>query len=209
MGEVVHPKPFPQCPAPAELCQQFPSAANGYSLNTVSLAAAMYAYWVPRLWKVSIGVTQTEPPGSQPVIYDFIFGSTAEKEEDLVCEPLWESKSGNQGWVQAEFSFFWNFINPAPLCGAIPSYRVYAGGSFSQNAEANDDIIEFGGSLSNEPTSEIGIAAGPYSFRYPFWQASAVPNSGPYYQTYTSFNIEAISYWSYGGTWDTETGMPL
>ena len=209
MGQVIHPKLFPQCPVFGSTCiNADPTGGNAYTINTMSLAAAMYAYWVPRRWKVSIDVTQTDPPGQEPVTYNFIFGSTAQREEDLVCEPTWELEN-DQGWEGCGFSLFWNFIDPAPLCGVIDGYRIYGGGFFSQNAEGNDDSIEFGGSLFNEPQREITIGAGPYSYSFPLWQASSGLDPGSLYQIYSNFNIEPISYWSYGGTWDMESGYPL
>lgn len=209
MGQVIHPKLFPQCPTGEAVYSD-----SSYSMIGLPIAGAVYSYWVPRIWKVSLDVTQTEPPGQPPVTWEFTFGSTAEREEDLVCEPTWESKNGDQGWENAGFSLFWNNINPAPLYGFIGdglNHRVVGGAGFTQNAEGNDDFIIMGDGTSGYPViQETSFNAGQYSYKFPLVIGSAQYPDDPalFYQTYSNFKVEVISYWSYGGTWNIETGLP-
>jgi len=208
MGQVIHPKLFPQCPTGLQVYSD-----SSYSTIGLPLAGAVYSYWVPRIWKVSLDVTQTEPPGQEPVTYVFTFGSTAQTEEDLVCEPGWESKSGDQDWDSAGFTLFWNNFVPAPLYGFFGSganHRVFGGAYFTQNAEGNDDIIILGAETEGYPViQQMSFTAGEYSYEFPLVLGSAQDPEGPFYQVYSNFQIEVISYWSYGGTWDTETGYRL
>lgn len=211
MPTVRHPRSFPFC-----LESTSPAPDISYSTNTVSLAGAMYAYWVPRIFKVSIDLSPIEnceigPPDT----YDFYFGSDAQNESDLVCTRSWQYLGG-PGWESAYFSLFYGPVTPN-IYGAISggdSYRVFGDGVFCRFCEGSGDGVSIGYTLgvSGLPTTgSVDVKAGPYSFTYPISIATDIPPFDPcfYYEKITSIRIEAISYWGYEGTYDTETGLPL
>lgn len=180
MGKVLHASKsgyFPFC------LPEFQDEVTQFT--TASVAVAMKSFWVLR----SFSVTGTyNGPSSSVLDFSIVLSNTASKEEEIVCNPMWEVSSSSSlvdivgSWYDGgQFYKYGNLI--------IPNYRISA--LYDQGQGSGFVIISQSSSGYTETFSFEGMT---------FYGESGGA---------LSFLITPISYWSYDGTYDTSTGNPL
>ncbi len=218
MGKVLHASQSGYFP----YCLETENVSSAQYVAQINLNLAMAIYWRARKirWFGIVNWPSTELPQFDNAPWHLEISSSATTEEGLVCFPKWIVSSsenitdagGNPIVVGSEVD--WNFIRSA-----------YENGSEESNLICDLQIIIFFGvgaligcnlrSLSftpvyqyySMPFANAGtlVLAGefPYTGNQPPTFDSTPPND------YTTTLNHTIEYWSYGGTYDTTTGMPL
>jgi len=190
MGKVIYPNYFPY------LCEE----PYGYSSLNGSLNGFMRAYWRVKTWKVTATLTgYTNPDGSiispGPGNYVFRYKWDAETEEDLVCRRQFELISGAD-WNENTFYFSWalqsrNSYEPA-------FYLLMRPGDDGADAEISNNPYATGNLVTTnfDNFGNDNMSLTYYSASQGRWGA-------------ITLNVQAENYWSYGGTYNTQTGQPL
>lgn len=213
MGEVLHASKsgwFPIC-----IQNELPPITdmeNRYSGRANSLEIMMAIYWRAREWKIEY-TSQTQIPST--ITATGIYGFDAEKEEDLVCSPPFVEKSfiSNYSGFQEHFfsilSIFANLYYGVTSLDNNQTFR-YAYNTLYYGA---DDGTAGGAIYSGFRASEIGPSAIEQSIFVTIGNLEATPfritKTPDLANNYASFSISVNKYWSYGGTYDTTTGLPL
>lgn len=194
MGKILFPGYYP--------CGEFISngGVNYTPLNLENLTAEMAVYWRVKKWKATIVVTPGPNYSSGPIGTFYQYGYwNANTEEDLCChnatyfqnDPL--ELGGDNPWASSYFGFA--FSNEKPYI--IYSYNPIDEGHWQTQTSIYNSYYNLG-TLSIENFSpSIVIAA--YS--------SPEPNDG--WEASLSVSIRADEYWSFGGTYNTQTGEHL
>ena len=212
MGKVLHPKLFPFC-APE-------GTITSGSFIAVSLEEAMNIYWKVRrmsyIFEYPADLSHLYENQEGKIQWSKVYGQDYDpvtSEETLVC--------GN--------SIYWSYDATQTIGDGyafpIPNYPFYAGFdtgnifnwngmvqldgtfyipidlyvSFGDNEPATY-TLNYAGTNFGEQSTTINIFG--YSVQALYW--TYVFNYGPIHIT-----INPLEYWSYGGTWDTSTGLPL
>lgn len=195
MGQVIYPGYFP--------CNFLPETNIdvAYSNETLSLEAAMFAYWRVRSWKVEIKwspvyhVDDNYYLGAQEISV-FVFSSLAESEEMLVCNPGYVTTL--TAWELCDFKFGTSHLG---------SYRLFGTGSFSRYNEGNGDRYVFGfATYGGNPTGSAAVNFGAGTCTYDLIHKNFNTPLKDVYELYQGIQITPNSYWSYGGIYDPETG---
>jgi hypothetical protein len=210
MGKILFPDYFPFClenslppTSPLILCRQ-------YSGQALSLEALMAAYWRVRKWRVDYSGTDTF---GLPVTATGIHGFNVENEESLVCAtiPKFELLSFSSSytpWGANDFRLFSIFDNL--IYAATSSYRFaftliyYGADDLTQggSVESGDLCGEGQQGVCDSQTISVTLAdAGIIEL-----PVTLCPDRE---EAFASISITADLYWSYGGTYDTTTGLPL
>ena len=238
MGKVLHPKSFPWCiyKSKESVIETIffgdPSAYNSNinifeSLNS-NLELSMALYWRVKSWRFHGSFSANAGAGVTIVNFDKIFTRQVSSEEELVCTTLSnfdgenyqaaKPLTGDQNIpfsvpgiigtfnAKARLSIPSTIVSPLPTSVALANhyygnsvfnwidYRLVPAGSgdFSQgftNQTAGAEATSYPISFLNQ------------TFQLPTFATPDVEN--------VTINIEAIEYWSYGGLYDTTTGLPL
>lgn len=144
-----------------------------------------------------------QPPNPE---YNFYFGLlNATKEEDIPCNLQYGYKSGDITEFEFNSSSFDHSTSESGLCSATS-------GSFSRFGEANDDAVYMGDLQGFVETGSVNVAFGDgHTLSIPIAILSQQPdaNQDLFFELITGVEITIHEYWSYGGTYDTTTGLPL
>jgi hypothetical protein len=188
----------------------FPQCIIDSDVGIYSLEDAMKIYWRVRTWTYSVSISAIGQ-GDCPILYgndSFIIGSSANREEQLVCggNSFYGSKFYPESTFigAAEINFFsrvykngnkYAGIQISINLGGLPSQcapfftnviysdQSYEGGRFDSTILG--EKIKLKGDFGNDPPVSL--------FDVISFNAEFTPNS----------------YWSYGGTYNTTTGQPL
>jgi hypothetical protein len=188
MGKVLH----------ASYSGYFPYCIQPYSPNqfepffsTSSLENAMRLFW--RIRKIRFyGTYQTDLDPPETRNFDIVFASAAGSEEELVC--------GNPGYVVES------------------STNIITEGFFSPSFTLEEITSHSGGYVVRLSWSAAFVdTSGPtgFSAANPTAQPASPPPLGTINFEGVQMNGENIpsyeitEFWSYGGTYDTATGLPL
>ena len=221
MGRVLHASKSGAFP----FCLDFPQTnlygQYGYIQEQLTIQQAMYSYWVPKTWEIVVSI-QSSDDSESPFEggNSFNFSYQIDSEEGFVCNPLFQNPSP-LGWANEDFKFFnANFLGSKSMKFSNPEaknifdtlYSPHIDGTFSVNAEANDDFIWVGQAIESSgyaPTGTAVVPMGNFEITIPYVILSQADPLGSFYQIYTDFIIGISEYWSYEGTWDTSTGQRL
>ena len=196
MGKVLFPGNFPFCGEPVEC-----------NTPARTLSQIMYEYWVAKIWRVRILMTDNgaaNPPQPQ---YNFYYGIDAESEEAIPCTGVFSFVYKYGDITETEFAnnTFTNWVNDTNLCSLTS-------GSISRFSEANDDSLYFGNLQGLQQTGTANVSFGDgHTLAIPYAISSAQPGQDQdnYYEFITGIDISIFEYWSYGGTYNTQTGARL
>jgi len=157
----------------------------------------MKMYWRVKTWRVSVTLSDRTVPGS-PTNGTYISDCywNVSSEEGLVCPGLFfVSSGGGEGWENFGFTIYQN----------TDGNSIAAGFLFTPTGDSGEPEISSVSNLSNQPGGTLSIE----NFGEGGSCTIYVPNvTLPEYGN-LSINIRANEYWSYGGTYNTETGEPL
>ena len=166
-----------------------PEWDNQFSqFTTASLSVAMKSFWVLRSFSIT---GSYNGPSSSVLDFSIVLSSSATTEEGIVCNPNWEVTSSSS-LVEIEGS--WYSVNQGDQFYRygnliIPAYRISA--LYEQGQGAGFAIFS---------QSSSG-----YTETFNFENMTFYGGRGDA----LSFSITPISYWSYGGIYDTATGNTL
>jgi hypothetical protein len=190
MGKVFFANYFPYlCETPYGPVSCFDGDLNGF----------MRMYWRVRTWKVTATLTgyADYPPG--PGDYIFTYGWDAQTEEDLVCPRQFILLSGDTSWSEYTFSFYW----------ALQSENGYEPG-FDLFIRPGDDAADAETAINREGVDNWApVTINIDNFGSDIMSLTYYTTTGDTKFGTISLKVEAESYWSYGGTYNTETGEPL
>lgn len=182
MGQILFPSYFP-CPF---ISKPFPGFS---SINLEQLKDRMAVYWRVKRWKATITVTPGPNWDSQLPAGEYIqYGRwSANTEEELCCPQATEfiNEPDYFGWESSYFLF--SFLNQMPFINL----------SYNPADEGGVQAINSGGDM------EITVENFTPSMTF---TAIKSPNSS---QSSIDLSMRAEEYWSYGGTYDTQTGQLL
>lgn len=230
MGKVLHGSKsgfFPFC---LDFSDPPISGQYVYLQEQLTLAQAVYLYWVPKVWEIQIVVGYYEDP-NEPFAgsNSFTFGFENSSEQDFVCNPLFGAVSAGVGgglanppWNEKYFSLFagnisgfkkFKFSNSSATRPENTLYSPYVDGYFSAYNEAGDDAVYIGRSIDStgyNATGTASVTVGQFQVSIPYQIKSLTPAYTSGYMNYQAgVFISVAEYWSYGGTYDTATGLPL
>ena len=196
MGKVLYPGHFPAS------TKYPPSSCHSAPLGTPSLEDLMAVYWRIRRWKVSVTFfTGCLPPAIPSLSFDFYFDSEAEKEEDLVCGSRLISNPANSsfgGGTEMD-------VRVDPCTG--PKIRFTCLGDEDCYFFNGSNVIGLGACVD---PSQQGT---PTRMDLPLYQSVLIDFysiGASYYGSGAIIDfIGPDLWWSYGGTYDTATGLPL
>jgi hypothetical protein len=205
MGKILFPRFFPHCPTNGS-----EYIIPDYTfVNDSDLASAMKTFWRPYKIKLSGSYTKFNEVTRLCDITDqyfLVIKSPYETEEDMVCEPVrqWVLDS-SYNIVDAENSFSWD--SKVFYKNDDNKDRYF---SLNQFGFQMVDGCNLGVLMSQlSPTDSNG---GPYAYTtIDFLGVSynVATYTNEFGFSYVVPNIEVISWWSYGGTYDMETGDRL
>ena len=187
MGKVYHASYsgyFPYCLQPYS-----PSQFRRF-FSTTSLEDAMRLYWRIR----RIRFYGTYESGIEPFEtrnFEIIFRSAAETEANLVCNPGYEIES-SQNIIRT------GFFTPTFSLGAVRTYQGAYVVPLEWGAFFEDTFGPEGFGAANptaQPSSPPPL--GTINFEGVQMNGESIPS------------YEILEYWSYGGTYNTSTGLPL
>ena len=207
MGKVLFPDYFPFCLKDNYDDIPFYIKQRYFSGGANSFNALMAAYWRVRFWRVNYYGFNDEGEAVGGV---GSYGFDIKTEEQLVCpNPFIEFSFVPSGqlvsWPEHQFSIFWNNnfspINFDPFEYAANKLNQFAfnllyqpGDDLSSGAEIFSSLSA-SSALLNVPIADAGILVFPYVFEV---------------LNYTAYiTIAPHEYWSYDGTYNTSTGLPL
>ena len=152
--------------------------------TSASIAVVMKSFWVLR----SFSITGTYNGPVSVLNFSIVLSSLATTEEEIVCNPNWEVTSSSSldaivgSWYSGgQFYRYGDLIIPNYEISAI--YNQGEGGGFAIKSQTSSGYTE---TFDFENMTFYGTRGGALSFL-----------------------MTPISYWSYGGTYDTTTGLPL
>ena len=211
MGKILFPKYFPSCPTDGG-----DFIVPGYTdVITANVADTMKMFWRPNKIKVSGSYMQYNNERRAcdvPANFELTIQSPYASEEEMVCEPARQwTVNFSSNVADPEYAFSWD---------SKPFYYVNQDALFTSNAFEFqlDQVGESPGGCS----SGVSIKqlypieredAGPFNYQpinilgVDFNMATYVDNV--FEVGYVQPSIEVIGWWSFGGTYDTETGEPL
>ena len=213
MGKVLHASKsgwFPIC-----IQNELPPIASmelDYSGRANSLEIMMAIYWRVMEWKIEYR-SQTQVPST--ITATGIYGFDAQKEEDLVCSPPFVEKSFTSNYLGFEehffslLSIFSNLYYGVTSLDNNQTFRYAYGAAYYGADDRTGGGAIYSGFLANE--------IGPYAIEQSIFVTIGNLGDIPFRITktpdlddnYASFSISVNKYWSYGGTYDTTTGLPL
>jgi hypothetical protein len=190
MGKVLHASGsgyFPFCIGEIDL-----SIPELYSM--VSIEAVMKIWW--RIKKIRFYGTYTQRNNGNPidVPWELIVQRNAANEENLVCNPFPS----------------WNTISQLNITDGS-----FTTSSVSYKGTSDDRFIlaaAVGGALEDVlqeqsiPFVSIPVEEGSQKFVF---EGISFTNTPPEFTLPGSINYQILEYWSYGGTYNTSTGLPL
>jgi hypothetical protein len=182
VGKVLHASQsgyFPFCLPPLQ-------SEGLYHYTTATLENAMRAFWILR----SFSITGSYNTFDSSRDFSIVLSNTASSGEEIVCNPIWEVSSySNLNTESISGSWYSgnNFYTYGDLI--VPDYSISA-------------IYEEGGGAGFAVTS---LDASNYEETFSLENMTFYGTSGGA----SGFSINPISYWSYGGTYDTQTGARL
>jgi hypothetical protein len=192
MGKVLHASGsgyFPYC------LRNYPAEGviiGPYQPLPMSLNAAMRVFWRIKRFRF-YGTYTLDPFGRQEVRnWEMIFERNAESEENLVCNPDYNYVGGEN--IEEGGAFV---LEPFTVQGSQYIPDGFFGGDFVEGAQ--EQGISFATFGDNDPQ----IA---YNFEGIVFYMTGFENT---YYEFRTLNHEILEYWSYGGTYDTSTGLPL
>lgn len=206
MGKILFPKYFPSCPTDGAeyIVEGFTDAITSNIANTMKM------FWRPRKIKLSgqyFTFSEITRTCIVPADYELIIKSPYASEEEMVCEPArpWVLESSTN-IDNPELSFGWD---------SKPFYKgnqesLFTFNNFSillSNRERCSGTI-----LIQQWYATEGEGRGPFDYQtinilgVDFNMATYVNEFG---RGYLQPSIEVTEWWSFGGTYDTETGEPL
>ena len=183
-----------------------------YSGRANSLEIMMAIYWRVMEWKIEYR-SQTQVPST--ITATGIYGFDAQKEEDLVCSPPFVEKSFTSNYLGFEehffslLSIFSNLYYGVTSLDNNQTFRYAYGAAYYGADDGTGGGAIYSGFLANE--------IGPYAIEQSIFVTIGNLGDIPFRITktpdlddnYASFSISVNKYWSYGGTYDTTTGLPL
>lgn len=194
MGKVLFPAYYP--------CGEFISSGGlTYTpLNLNNLTAEMAVYWRVKRWKATIVVAPGPKYGGGPLGTFIQYGYwNAGSEEELCCHNATYFQNdppefgGDYPWASSAFGFA--FLGQKPYL-AFSYLPIDEGGWQDQTNFYNENYGQ--GELIIQNFSPA-ISIPSYS--------SPMPSDG--WEATVSVTIRADEYWSFGGTYNTETGERL
>jgi len=213
MGKILFPKCFPTCPTDGS-----DYVIPGYTAAiTSNLEETMKMFWRPRKIKVSGSYSQFNDATRDCNIsasFELIIKSQYGSEEEMVCEPVlpWALESSTNV-EDPENAFNWD-SKPYYYGDPINSFFTFNSFDFSLNQVGTP-----GGSgcLYKVFIRQFYLVeredVGPFDYKsiniagVDFNMATYFND---YYQSgYVTASVEVLEWWSFGGTYNTETGNPL
>lgn len=212
MGKILFPKYFPSCPTDGSYY-----IVPGYTdALTSNIENTMKMFWRPRKIKISGSYrqfTETTRECIIPADYELIIQSPYGSEEEMVCDPArqWTvNSSTNIENNPVESAFYWD---------SNPLYKDNEESLFTFNGfdiqldggEFPRGTCQFKVLVGQLYATEAG-GGGPFDYQpinvlgVDFNMATAINQFG---SGYSQPSIEVTEWWSFGGTYDTETGEPL
>jgi len=205
MGKVLFPDYFPN------RCPPYDDSPRWW---TAELAGYMRMIWRVKKWEFIINITSPYSGWSTDIIgeHKFIYKSEATTEEELVCIKGLEFESGNTSFetydmqISPYFTSFQSF-SPYSSMGA----RASDSGSYDNGIDQGDLPIPDGPQYSNyvKNLSTVNIENFGNDIAYSPFTAFTTTGQGEDFNLYYTARVRAKEYWSYGGTYNTETGEPL
>jgi len=209
MGKILFPKYFPTCPTDGS-----EYVVPGYTaVITATLAETMKSFWRPRKIKVSGSYTQFSEGPRECVIpanFELIIKSPYGSEEEMICEPVlnWVVASSNNieniddcfNWGGNPF-YYGDPLNSFYTFNAFEIIPAY--GPDPQSCNAGVLIKQLylvesnGGPYDWVPIDIVGVQ----------YQMATYVNEFGF--GYVGASVEVLEWWSFGGTYNTETGNPL
>ena len=209
MGKVLHASKsgwFPIC-IQTELPPILDLEAR-YSGEANSLDLMMAIYWRVKEWEIQFSSATIDP--AFIVSSTGVYGFDANNEEDLVCAPPFIEKSFTSNYFSFQEHSFFLLSLLANLYYGITSLDNNETFNFAYSLlyRAADDLT-VGGEISSGH-----VGAGIYdTLSFPIanvgicnLKITKIPDIS---SNYATISILPKSYWSYGGTYDTNTGLPL
>jgi hypothetical protein len=180
MGKVLHASKSGYFP----FCLQPFQSEGLYHFTIATLENAMRAFWVLR----SFSITGSYNTFDSSRNFSIVLSNTASTEEEIVCNPIWEVYSySNLDSISGLWYSGNNFYTYGDLI--VPDYSIsalYLEGGGAGFAVTSLDDSNYEETFSLENMTFYGASGGA-----------------------RGFSINPISYWSYDGTYDTETGARL
>lgn len=210
MGKILFPKYFPTCPSDgsAIVVPGFTDAITSSARNTMKM------FWRPKKIKVSGSYSQFSEGTRECSIsanYELIIQSPYGSEEEMCCEPVkpWTLAS-SASIIEPEGAFYWD-SNPF-YYGGQDALFTYNGFQFQLDPGPTPQGICNLGVFVRQLYAIEREEAGPFDYQLinilgcGFNMATYVDEFG---HGYIQPTIEVTEWWSFGGTYDTETGEPL
>lgn len=212
MPKVLHPGYFPFCYG-AEIRGEglFPGLFfENWTALITSLGNAMGLYWRVRSFEVVGEVYNPFDPPDQPLQQPFniIYTSTALTEEELVCYRGFEKTFGPEDFDDTTFELYPSYITPSlqtvPVYGNNVSVGVYLNVIISQSSDESSSWT----SRNTGGGGRLGVTFEAFGQSIPIllYSNQRIVPELPVGENIIS--IRGVSYWSYGGTYDTATGLP-
>ena len=225
MGKILTTQPFPFAQYDSETGGFVPcgSTLNAFYI-TGTATEMMKQYWRIKKFHITCSFTghffadPAQPTSDESFSFDVVSGASTE--EDLVCSASLNtiqnlSKTSRITDISVNFTFgkgdyYFNSTSQENI-------KLYFGGFFFQCS--NDDFSSFNSvynpgvtnPLSNIIFNDYQLYQGETSFspRPPNETPLTFWDDGSNTITNFSMSILASEYWSYGGTYNTSTGLPL
>lgn len=209
MGKVVHPATFPVLPDFTKVyrCDSCDSTDSCFvePSEPFILRDLMAIYWRIRSWQIDCTFTADCTPDT--IQSSYIFSSTATREEDLVCGHSLFLESPTYPSNSVAFNFC---VDP---CKAFPlKLNLYIGGAEdcytaegSVNTSTPGRTIPYPDVSSPDITNTETTLTFYQSVKAKFY----VIGGGQFGAGLSVDSISPILWWSYGGTYDVETGARL
>jgi hypothetical protein len=190
MGKVLH----------ASASGYFPFCLTQYEQNpftpfyqTIDLASAMRIWW--RIKKFRFYGTYVLNPETDPETrnWEFVVERNSASEEELVCNPTPE-------WI-TEFT-----LNTYGIFGFSLPYIFQEGSDYVIDSSFGAAFVDGAQEQGISYISVYDTILKTYNFEGVTYYMTGDNNT---YNEFTTINHEILEYWSYGGTYDTSTGLPL
>jgi hypothetical protein len=209
MGKILFPKYFPICPTDGS-----EYVVPGYTaVITATLAETMKSFWRPRKIKVSGSYTQFSEGTRECSIsanFELIIQSPYGSEEEMICEPIlpWVVASSNN-IANIDNCFYWD---GKPYYYGDPINSFYTFNTFDFQLELGPFSTPCNLGLIIKQLYLVESNGGPYDW-VPIDIAGVQYQMATYVNElgfgYVGASVEVLEWWSFGGTYNTETGNPL
>jgi hypothetical protein len=187
MGKVVSFNYFPFSCDPPFLQEYFIFDSN--------ISQAMKMYWRVRVWKVTCVLSDREVSTPSNGTYISYAYWDVDKEEDLVCPNIQFLTTSQPDWEEFGFALYANTNQRSLAAGVL--FRPSGDSGEPEISSVASLSSKLGGTLSLENFGEGG------TFNY-YTPNATLPAYGNF-----SISIRAYLYWSYGNTYDVDTGKLL